>query len=106
MLSLTGVEGFEWDDGNAAKNAGKHGVSQREAEEVFLNEPLVLEDPRHSKGEIRLHAFGETHSGRLLHVSFTLRRNGKAIRVISARPMSRKERLRYAEAQADAKISQ
>jgi hypothetical protein len=32
---------------------------------------------------------------RLLHISFTLRGNGKLIRLISARTMHRKKRLRY-----------
>jgi hypothetical protein len=35
----------------------------------------------------------QTDAGRLLHISFTLRGNGKLIRVISARTMHRKERL-------------
>jgi uncharacterized DUF497 family protein len=97
MISLAQVEGFEWDDGNTLKSLFKHGVSKREAEEVFLNEPLLLEDEKHSGAERRMHAFGETHLGQLLHVSFTLRGEGSLIRVISARPMNRKERRRYAE---------
>lgn len=97
MISLAGVEGFEWDDGNTLKSLLKHGVSKREAEEVFLNEPILLEDENHSAAERRLHAFGETHSGQLLHISFTLRGQGRLIRVISARLMNRKERRRYAE---------
>jgi len=39
-----------------------------------------------------------TIDGRLLHVTFTLRHEGTRIRVISARDMHRKERLRYEEA--------
>lgn len=56
---------------------------------------LVLEDAVHSIGESRLHALGQTDAGRRLHVTFTLRRSGTLIRVISARDMHRKERLRY-----------
>ena len=97
MISLDEVEGFEWDNGNLLKSLLKHGVAVREAEEVFLNEPLLLEDLQHSQVEPRLHALGETHSGRPLHVSFTLRGEGKLIRVISVRPMSRKERNRYGQ---------
>ncbi|MBI4302687.1 MAG: BrnT family toxin, partial [Chloroflexi bacterium] len=41
------------------------------------------------------HALGKTADGRRLHVTFTLRGNGKKIRVISARDMNRKERIRY-----------
>ena len=45
--------------------------------------------------EVRLHALGRTDAGRLIHISFTLRGGGRLIRVISARTMHRKERLRY-----------
>jgi uncharacterized protein len=96
MPDLSQIEGFELDDGNNRKSIDKHAVSQAEAEQVFFNEPLlVVEDVRHSSYEIRLHALGQTDAGRLLHISFTLRGNGKLIRVISARTMHRKERLRY-----------
>ena len=46
---------------------------------------------------VRFHALGHTDAGRLLHVTFTLRHNDTMIRVISARAMHRKERLRYEE---------
>jgi uncharacterized protein len=96
MSDLSQIEGFEWDEGNSRKSIDKHAVSQTEAEQVFFNEPLlIVEDVRHSSYEIRLHALGQTDAGRLLHISFTLRGNGKLIRVISARTMHRKERLRY-----------
>jgi uncharacterized protein len=96
MLDLSQIEGFEWDEGNSRKSAEKHGVSQAEAEQVFFNEPLlIVEDVSHSSRETRLHALGHTDAGRPLHISFTLRGDGKLIRVISARTMHRKERLRY-----------
>ena len=96
MPDLSQIEGFEWDEGNSRKSIDKHAVSQTEAEQVFFNEPLlIVEDVRHSSYEIRLHALGQTDAGRLLHISFTLRGNGKLIRVISARTMHRKERLCY-----------
>jgi uncharacterized protein len=96
LPDLSQIEGFEWDEGNSRKSIDKHAVSQAEAEQVFFNEPLlIVEDVRHSSYEIRLHALGQTDAGRLLHISFTLRGNGKLIRVISARTMHRKERLRY-----------
>jgi uncharacterized DUF497 family protein len=92
MLDLSQVEGFEWDQGNNRKSVEKHDLSQAEAEQVFFNEPLlIVEDVSHSSYEIRLHGIGQTDAGRLLHVSFTLRSNGKLIRVISARTMHRKE---------------
>jgi uncharacterized DUF497 family protein len=99
MSDLARVVGFDWDDGNAGKNLKKHGVSQREAEEIFQDPRLrVLVDERHSGDEKRFHAYGEASAGRKLQVSFTLRGDGTRIRVISTRPMSRRERARYEEA--------
>jgi uncharacterized protein len=96
MIDWAPVEGFDWDDGNSRKNADKHDVSQAEAEQLFFNEPLlVVEDVRHSDEEARFHALGRTDSNRLLHVTFTLRAGKSLIRVISARPMHRRERTRY-----------
>ena len=96
MLDLSQIEGFDWDEGNRRKNVEKHDVSQAEAEQIFFNDPLlIVEDVSHSVGELRLHALGRTDAGRLLHISFTLRGDRRLIRVISARTMHRKERLRY-----------
>ncbi len=96
MLDLAQVEGFDWDEGNSRKSVEKHDVSQAEAEQIFFSDPLlIVEDVSHSAREPRLHALGRTDAGRLLHISFTLRGNGRLIRVISARTMHRKERLRY-----------
>lgn len=95
MLDLNNISGFDWDDGNVRKN-DKHGVSMAEAEQVFFNVPLLLlDDARHSKRELRLHALGKTDEGRLLHITVTLRSKGSLIRVISARDMHRKERTIY-----------
>jgi uncharacterized DUF497 family protein len=95
MIDLANIAGFEWDSGNARKNE-KHGVSAGEAEQVFFNKPvLVFADEKHSAAETRFQAMGKTDEGRLLHVTFTLRRNGEYVRVISARDMHRKERKIY-----------
>ena len=70
-----------------------------EAEQVFFNTPLlVLEDAAHSTQEVRIHALGMTDEGRALHITFTLRKAGTLIRVISARDMHRKERMIYDQA--------
>ena len=96
MLDLGRIEGFDWDEGNARKSVEKHDVSQGEAEQIFFNDPLlIVEDVGHSVRELRLHALGRTEAGRMLHVTFTLRGGGRLIRVISARTMHRKERVRY-----------
>ena len=98
MIDLSEIIGFEWDNGNARKNE-KHGVSVAEAEQVFFNVPLLmLDDTRHSNIEPRFHALGKTDNDRLLHITFTLRKSGKKIRVISARNMHRKERSFYEQA--------
>lgn len=95
---LAGASGFQWDAGNATKNWSKHEVSQAECEQVFLNVPLVVaSDPDHSGMEDRFFALGQTDAGRLLMAVFTLR--GTLVRVISARPMSRREREAYSDAQ-------
>jgi len=95
MTDLQRVEGFEWDPGNARKNE-KHGVTQSEAEQVFVNEPLLLlPDNKHSHNEPRFYALGKTNQERLLHITFTFRDNGTRIRIISARSMHRKERSIY-----------
>lgn len=70
-----------------------------EAEQVFFNQPLLLlADASHSKNEPRFHALGKTDQDRSIHVTFTLRRSGSLIRVISARGMHRKERAIYEQA--------
>ena len=62
-----------------------------------MDVPLVLaDDVRHSANEARHYALGQTNSGRLLVVVFTVR--GTRIRTISARPMSGKERQIYGQA--------
>jgi uncharacterized DUF497 family protein len=89
---------FEWDRGNSMKNE-KHSVSDEEAEQVFFNEPLlVLDDSAHRASESRWHALGHTNEHRLLQVTFTVRANSTRVRIISARPMHRKERKAYAQA--------
>ena len=101
MIDLSKVSEFDWDAGKARKNE-RHGLSAGEAEEVFFSTPLLLlGDAPHSQEEPRYHALGVTAAGRHLHLTFTLRREGTAIRVISARDMSRKERVVYEQASED-----
>jgi uncharacterized DUF497 family protein len=96
MIDFKRIAGFDWDGGNSRKNTLRHDVSQPEAEQAFFNQPLLmLADAKHSEQEPRFHALGHTDDGRLLHITFTLRRDKTLIRVISARDMSRKERSHY-----------
>ena len=100
LQRLARCVGFEWDAGNASKLWIRHQVTVGECEQVFFNTPLlVADDWRHSHAESRWAAWGRTDEGRRLAVVFTLR--GDRIRPFSARDMNRKERERYAEAEAN-----
>jgi uncharacterized DUF497 family protein len=96
MIDFQLITGFQWDAGNAYKSQDKHGVTQGEAEEIFFNQPLLIAgDEKHSEREHRYLALGVTSSGVMLSVVFTLRNKATLIRVVSARPMSKKERAFY-----------
>lgn len=87
---------FQWDAGNSDKLWRRHEVTQAEAEQVFVNRPIVVTgDLKHSEAEVRYFALGKTDGGRRLMVVFMIRRH--QARVISARPMSRSERTIYGE---------
>jgi uncharacterized DUF497 family protein len=58
--------------------------------------PVCQVDTRHSEAEQRYVGLGVRNGGRRLFVSFTVRRN--RVRIISARPMSRRERTIHEEA--------
>jgi uncharacterized DUF497 family protein len=86
---------FEWDDAKARSNVRKHGVTFEEAMTVFLDVlALPLEEPRHPE---RLVLVGESQLGRVVLVVFTERVEGGIIRIISARPATKRERKAYAE---------
>lgn len=87
---------FEWDKGNIDKNLKKHKISNKEAEEIFENDPkFIFKDEKHSQLESRYGIFGQTNRARKLSVVFVIRKN--RIRIITARRMSRKERSTYEE---------
>ncbi len=87
---------FEWDEQKAEVNLRKHGVSFDEAGSVFLD-PLAVSgrDPDRSLDEERYLSFGFSRLGRLLAVCHTYRPG--AIRIISARRVTRGERKLYEE---------
>lgn len=91
---------FDWDTGNLNKSYKKHGITQKEAEEIFVSEDFfVAPDVKHSQNEERLIGLGTTTQGEKLLVVFTRRK--KKIRVISTRRMHRKEVEKYEKAQTD-----
>ena len=89
---------FEWDPRKDAANRRKHGVGFREAATVF-GDPLAttFADTDHSISEHRFLTIGVSVIGRLLVVAQT--ESDDTIRVISARPVTRRERRFYEEAQ-------
>jgi uncharacterized DUF497 family protein len=93
---------FEWDRVKAASNQRKHAVSFEEAVSIFYD-PLAatFPDPDHSTGESRRITFGYSSHERLLVVSHTEREG--AIRVISARTATSREKKRYESQSPDAK---
>ena len=87
---------FEWDAAKSRANIKKHGVSFEESATVFGDpNSLTIPDAQHSGTEKRWVILGRSIAGRLLVVVYTER--GERIRLISARPASRKERLVYEE---------
>lgn len=85
---------FEWDEAKARTNRIKHSVSFSEAAEVFADDySSYIHDPDHSYEEDRYLIFGVSLKGSYLVVSFTERSN--AVRIISARYMTRQERKAY-----------
>jgi len=89
---------FVWDREKAAANLRKHAVSFDDAATAF-GDPLsiAITDPEHSVGEERWLLLGQSATGRLLVVAHTEHRD--EIRIISARPATRRERQNYEEDQ-------
>jgi hypothetical protein len=87
---------FEWDPRKAASNLAKHAVSFEEAATVF-GDPLgrISSDPRHSTDEERFVILGVSRLRRVLIVMFVDR--GEAVRIVSARRATPRERRNYEE---------
>ena len=87
---------FEWDPQKAAANLGKDTVSFEDAATVF-GDPLgrILPDPRQLAEEGRPVLPGLSQRQHVLAVMYVDR--GEAIRIISARRATRRERRDYEE---------
>lgn len=92
---------FEWDEAKNLSNRRKHGVSFEEASQVFRDPLYVSVQDRVEDGELRWQTMGRVEEVLLLTVAHTVReerddgRSVEVIRIISARPATRKERRRY-----------
>jgi uncharacterized DUF497 family protein len=87
---------FSWDDRKNKDNQAKHNVSFEEAQSVFFDEHAIeYYDPDHSESEDRFLMLGLSYIVRVLVVSYTLRKDGAEIRIISSRKATRKEQKAY-----------
>jgi len=92
---------FEWDESKNLSNQRKHGVSFEEACQVFRDPLYVSVQDRIEGGELRWQTLGMVEGLLLLTVAHTVEEelaDGSSvdvIRIISARPATRKERRRY-----------
>ena len=83
----------EWDPNKADINLKKHGVHFSDAKAVFFDPNALSCEDATAQGEQRFIAIGMDHLWRLLVVVYVHR--GNRIRLISARPATRSERLKY-----------
>lgn len=92
---------FQWDFNKERINQNKHGVTFREATQVFQDPmALTLFDQEHSIDEDRWITLGVTLSGQYLVVVHTFDENVNSdvsIRMISARKATRYEIQQYEE---------
>jgi len=90
---------FVWDEAKDRSNRKKHGVSFETAIEVFLD-PLHLTQPeRIVDGEQRWQAVGMVNGMLLVLVAYTvIDDDEQVLRIISARRVTRQERIAYEEA--------
>jgi uncharacterized DUF497 family protein len=87
---------FEWAPAKATANLRKHNVSFDEAVTVFADFlSMTAPDPDHSADEMRYITVGRSNRKRLIMVALAERRG--TIRIISARRITRSERIAYEE---------
>ena len=86
---------FEWDEAKNQANIAKHGVSFERAKLIFEGPVLTSIDSLKVYGEIREISVGQVEELLILTVLHTSR--VRRVRIISAQPAKRHERLRYEE---------
>lgn len=92
----TGPVVFSWDPAKAAANLKNHHVDFREAATVFDDLlSTTFPDADHSTSERRFLIIGASAHGRVLVVAYT--EETETVRIISARPATRRERIFYEE---------
>ena len=84
---------FEWDEEKNRINKAKHdGIDFEDASTVFYDDNAIMfDDPDHSEDEERFLLIGMSRKTRVLTVSHCYRKEGKVIRIISARKATKTE---------------
>lgn len=85
---------FEWDEAKDQANVVKHGITFATARRIFCGVTMTWTDSRRDYGETREISIGQVDEA-VVVVAHT--RREERIRLISARPASRKERKAYHE---------
>jgi uncharacterized protein len=88
---------FAWDEAKSLANQKKHGLSFDDVIDVF-NDPLRLTlHDRIENGEARWQTLGTMGHYRIIVVAHTFQdeEGNEVIRIISARPVTRRERRNY-----------
>jgi len=90
---------FEWDQNNLRK-IRSHRITQNEAEEALLNDPIPIYE-QEVEGELRFVYYGETDAGRLLALIVTER--AENIRLVTAYDLDGGQRRDYLSRRAEGK---
>ncbi|MEP7157601.1 MAG: BrnT family toxin [Betaproteobacteria bacterium] len=92
---MSGIR-FEWDPHKASLNERKHGISFDEAQSAFYDDcARLIGDPDHSQDEERFVLLGLSKSIRLLSICHCYKRDGRVIRIFSARKATSSESKAY-----------
>lgn len=90
---------FAWDETKNRSNRRKHGVSFDTAARVFLDPLHISRQDRIVEGEERWQTIGMVDGVLLILVAYTvIEEEDEVIRIISARRVTRQERIEYEEA--------
>jgi uncharacterized protein len=88
-----------WDEAKNRSNQRKHGISFDTAARVFLDPLHISRQDRTVEGEVRWQTIGMVDGVLLILVAYTvIGEEDEAIRIISARRVTRQERIEYEEA--------
>jgi uncharacterized DUF497 family protein len=90
---------LSWDEPKSRSNQRKHGISFDTAARVFLDPFHISRQDRIVEGEERWQTIGMVNGILLILVAYTvLDEKEEVVRIVSARRVTRQERIEYEEA--------